>query len=253
MDGNDTDDSDSNLVIDEEEALSPKRKSPRLSKRLTRSVVTTKNDEPEELVTKVETKVSKPIKKRPVQASSTASGKASNSFLGSLVASQESFLQPKPVQSIGDQEENKMQRYEGDFVQVAKHGNALKDYVAPQAGKNVHFRRWFIRSKEKPSEKLHLLVKGSTHGLRDYDLLPFTVSSKMEGQLPFGLEQISKKELAHDWLATMLRPNSWLARVRTNIQDQNVLQVDLKSLKDLTQDGLEIAGESFNPAHSLGQ
>ena len=148
------------------------------------------------------------------------------------------------------QRQEKRARYEGDFVQVAKHGDARKDYVAPQAGKNVHFRNWFIRAKDKPSDKLHLLVKGSTHGLRDYDLLPFTVSSKVEGQLPFGLEQISRKELAYDWLATMLRPNSWLARVRTNIEDRNVLQVDLKSLKDLTQDGLE---ESFSPAHSLGK
>ena len=55
--------------------------------------------------------------------------------------------------------------------------------------------------------------------------------------------------MAHDWLATMLRPNSCLVRPRVNVEDQSVLHVDFKSLKELTQDGLE---DHFSPAHSLG-
>ena len=188
-------------------------------------------------------KVTKPLKKRPL-----APGKSSSSVLDTIMASQKSFLSPHHSKAnvVGPAERVK---YSGDFVHVAQHGDAIKDYVSPEEGRNLHFRRWYIRPKNKPSEKISLLVKGSTHGLREFDHMPFTVSSKVEGQLPFGLEQISKKELADDWLATMLRPNSGLARVRTNVEDQNVLHVDLKSLKDLTQDGLDV---TFNPAHSLG-
>ena len=61
--------------------------------------------------------------------------------------------------------------------------------------------------------------KGSTDGLRN-DLQPYTVQSKVESHLPFGLEKMTSQELAYAWMATLLRPNSLLAQLRSHAISQ---------------------------------
>ena len=61
--------------------------------------------------------------------------------------------------------------------------------------------------------------KGSTDGLRN-DLRPYTIQSKVESHLPFGLEKMTSQELAHAWMATLLRPNSLLAQLRSHAISQ---------------------------------
>ena len=48
------------------------------------------------------------------------------------------------------------------------------------------------------------LISGSTDGL-GIDLQPYTVQSKVESHLPFGLEKITSQELANAWMATLVR------------------------------------------------
>ena len=63
--------------------------------------------------------------------------------------------------------------------------------------------------------------KGSTDGLRqNQSLQPYTVQSKVESHLPFGLEKMTSQELAYAWMATLLRPNSLLAQLRSHAISQ---------------------------------
>jgi hypothetical protein len=66
---------------------------------------------------------------------------------------------------------------------------------------------------------LFLQFIGSTDGLRD-DLQPYTIQSKVESHLPFGLEKMTSQELAYAWMATLLRPNSLLAQLRSHAISQ---------------------------------
>ena len=52
------------------------------------------------------------------------------------------------------------------------------------------------------------------------DLRAFTVQSKVETQLPFGLEKLTSQELAYAWMATLVRPNSVLAHLRSHAISQ---------------------------------
>ena len=57
-----------------------------------------------------------------------------------------------------------------------------------------------------------LLIKNYLVFILGRDIQPTTLSSKIETQLPFGLEQLTRKEVAFDWIETMARPGSILAR-----------------------------------------
>ena len=50
-------------------------------------------------------------------------------------------------------------------------------------------------------------------------------------------------------MATLLRPNSKLVRIRANAHDHNVVHVEEKDLKALTKDGLDV---DFRPGEMLG-
>ena len=254
LDGNDTDEesTDDNLVIDERKSSSPTKTITR--KRVTRSSAAQSDSSEHEL----EEVKGVPLKKRPFAAPPPIP-KSEDSFLSNIMASQKSLRSSQNATAAGTKtelhqaQEAAIPAYHGEPIFLASCGNAKTDYLSPTPGnpiKNVHYRRWILRPKDKIKDSLTLLVKGSTHGLRQTDQQPLTISSKIEGQLPFGLEQLSRTEMAHDWLATMLRPNSCLVRPRVSVEDQSVLHVDFKSLKELTQDGLE--DQSFSPAHSLG-
>ena len=260
LDGNDTDDgsADENLVIDEalDQESSP-TKTVTTRKRVTRSSAAAQSDSSEhELEQEVK---GVPLKKRPFASPAALPPPKSDndSFLSNIMASQKSLSKSRENATHAAAGGKAIPAYHGEPIFLASYGNAQTDYLSPKATtgcneiKNVHYRRWILRPKENIKDSLTLLVKGSTHGLGITDQQPLTISSKIEGQLPFGLEQLSRTEMAHDWLATMLRPNSCLVRPRVSVEDQNVLHVDFKSLKELTQDGLE-ADQSFSPAYSLG-
>ena len=257
LDGNDTDESaEDNLVIDE--SLDENKRKSSLSsspvkptrKRVTRS--STKSDSSDHDQEEVK---GMPLKKRPF-ATPQPTSKPADTLLSSIIDSQKSLRSQRATTKANQRAHQEVFppaiAYDGHPIFVASHGNAHTDYISPTCSetKNFHYRTWFLRPKNSIKDSLTLLVKGSTHGLREGDQKPVTVSSKIEGQLPFGLEQMSKTEMAHDWLATMLRQDSCLVRPRINVEDQNVLHIDVKSLKELTQDGLE--DQAFNPAHSLG-
>ena len=219
---------------EEEEHPNPKRR-----KRVTRSSKSEKSDDSAN-----EKPSTKPPKKRPYQG-----------FLTDLISSQETMLQnpqktPQDPQKVAENQEVLQKKYNGEKLYFSAFGDASKDYEEPDEGTNIKFTQWALRPKgSKPEKCLKIIVKTSTDGLRDKDLQIFTLSSKLETQLPFGLEKLTAKELAEDWMATLLRPRSQLARLRIHAQSQSVLNVDIRSLKDLTKDGLEVG---FKPAYSLG-
>ena len=169
--------------------------------------------------------------------------------------------------SIRDQ----MHQYQGKTNLYAEIGDAQKDYKQPTAGANVNYSLWKLGRKTdpnlnlKPDQKsscvdslLSILVRSNFHGVRleanpytSHDLIEqlYTVDCKLENQVRFGAEMVSQSELAKQWMATMLRPKSKLARLRASSSNGSILMTEIKSLKELTKDGLKV---NFKPDEALG-
>ena len=64
-----------------------------------------------------------------------------------------------------------------------------------------------------------------------------------------GAEVMTRKELADEWISTLLRPGSNLIRVRVDPFHHRVLAFDTKTLKQVTQAGHEV---EFKPGETLG-
>ena len=196
----------------------------------------------------------------------------SNAFLSNIMAAQ------KKTSQIGKNEctatdpdtlKQQMYQYEGQKdIMFAETGNAEADYKLPVEGTNVNYSLWKLarkadlnenRKSERNStsiDSLSVLIRTSFHGVRlecnpQNANIPqlYTVDCKLENQARFGAEQVSQSELAKQWIATMLRPNSKLARLRVNSSDSSVLMTEIKSLKDLTLDGVKVG---FKPDEALG-
>ena len=152
------------------------------------------------------------------------------------------------------------------FVEI---GDVNKDYIHPNENNNLNYSLWKlgrkeepnpVRKKEKnlPEDSLRILVRSNTHGVRlesdpsnENEFYPqfYTIDSKVENQAKFGAETVTKSELAKQWIATMLRPNSKLSRLRVNVSKADVLMAENKTLKDLTNDGQKVG---FKPDEALG-
>ena len=63
----------------------------------------------------------------------------------------------------------------------------------------------------------------------------YTVDCKLENQTRFGAEIVSQSELAKQWIGTLVRRNSKLARLRVNSSNFSILMAEIKSLKELTK------------------
>ena len=63
----------------------------------------------------------------------------------------------------------------------------------------------------------------------------YTVDSKLERQSQFGAETVTQSELAKQWIGTLVRPNSNLARARVDASNDCILMTEIKSLKELTK------------------
>ena len=159
--------------------------------------------------------------------------------------------------------------FNGITYPFAETGNPINDYTSPTEDTNVCYSLWRLGKKldpnpvqkiEKslPDDSLRVLVRSGIHGARletdsnnQDELYPqyYTIDCKVENQVKFGAEIMTKAEIAKQWIATMLRPNSKLARLRVNAANADVLMVENKTLKDLTNDGLKVG---FKPDESLG-
>ena len=162
-----------------------------------------------------------------------------------------------------------MNHFEGLTLQ-AENGEDSKDYIQPADGTNVNYALWRLRKKVDPNltskknqkqptdESLAVLVRSKFHGARIE--LPhfnapsivhqlYTVDCKLENQPENGVEQISKSQLAREWIGTLVRPESKLARMRACSLNGSVLMTETKSLKELTNDGRNL---DFEPDIALG-
>jgi len=156
--------------------------------------------------------------------------------------------------------------YTNPFVEI---GDVNKDYIHPNENTNLNYSLWRLGRKEEPNpvrkiektlpeDSLKILVRSNTHGVRlesdpsnESEFYPqfYTIDSKVENQARFGAETVTKSELAKQWIATMLRPNSKLSRLRVNVSKGDVLMAENKTLKDLTNDGQKV---EFKPDEALG-
>ena len=144
--------------------------------------------------------------------------KKKDNFLGNIMESTSHMIKAKKTPVVNSNNA----RYKGDYVAVATSGDPLKDYEQLCTERNVHYRSWILNPKGKSiKDGFRIIMRGATHGLQERNLETFTLSSKLETQMPYGLEQLNRKELALDWIATMARINpgreginSKLARAR---------------------------------------
>ena len=60
---------------------------------------------------------------------------------------------------------------------------------------------------------------------------------------------MTQSELAREWISAMVRPGSKLMRVRVDAVTSAVKAIELKTLQQLTKDGLPLG---FKPAEQLG-
>ena len=162
-----------------------------------------------------------------------------------------------------------MNHFQGLTLQ-AENGDDSKDFIQPADGTNVNYALWRLRKKIDPNltsmknqkqptdESLVVLVRSKFHGARIE--LPhfnppstlhqlYTVDCKLENQPEHGVEQISKSQLAREWIGTLVRPESKLARMRASSLNGSVLMTETKSLKELTNDGRKL---DFEPDVALG-
>ena len=164
---------------------------------------------------------------------------------------------------------NQIHEFTGLNNAYAETGDVQKDYKHPVEDTNVNYSLWKLERKSEPDlihkvekplpdNSLQILVRSGIHGARlehnlnspsETDIQYYTIDCKVENQVEFGGEIVSKAELAKQWIATLLRPNSRLARLRVNVANQEVLMAENKSLKDLTKDGSKIG---FKPEETLG-
>ena len=198
----------------------------------------------------------------------------SNAFLSDIIAAQAKTSKLGKTECTSKDYEilrQQMHQYEGEKnIMFAEIGKAEADYKLPVEGTNVDYSLWKLAKKADPNEikkaernplsidSLSVLIRTSFHGVRletnpQNTNIPqfYTVDCKLENQATFGAEQVSQSELAKQWIATMLRPNSKLARLRVNSSDASVLMAEIKSLKDLTLDGAK-ENVGFKPDEALG-
>jgi len=76
-----------------------------------------------------------------------------------------------------------------------------------------------------------------------------TISSKVEHQSDMGAEVMTRRELAEEWISTLIRPDSKLARLRVDPLSNFVLAFENPTLKQLTLAGNEVG---FRPGEALG-
>jgi hypothetical protein len=60
---------------------------------------------------------------------------------------------------------------------------------------------------------------------------------------------MTRRELANEWISTLLRPGSNLIRLRVDPIEHQVLTFEVKTLKQVTQAGHDVL---FKPGETLG-
>lgn len=152
-----------------------------------------------------------------------------------------------------------MSEYTGEFLKRTAIGQE-KEYCPPPLGKNVAYRLWNIWNKSNPIQSnLKVLIRSSTHGVRKEGIpitgvkgplmQRYTLSSKLEYLTQFGASVLTRSEIAREWIATLVRPDSALVRARIDALTYNVFLNERKALKHLTREGASV---DFRPGEQLG-
>ena len=192
-----------------------------------------------------------------------------NVLLDIMAAQEKTSLKTKtePPHKTPEQIRKQLHEFNGITNPYAETGDVKTEYIPVAEDTNVNYSLWKLGKKAEPNpeqkieksiidDSLRILVRSGIHGVRletdanNQELYPqyYTVSCKVENQVEFGGEMMTKSELAKEWIATMLRPNSKLTRLRVNAATADVLMIENKNLKDLTNDGLKMG---FRPDEAL--
>ena len=149
--------------------------------------------------------------------------RSSNDFLANLMTSQKDTFhlqkqKPESQELPNDKTNDHVPTpsYNGEYVANAFNDNP-NEYVKPNSDKNVNYSLWSLKPKANRKDECVLLLRGSVHGLlkgqRRNQNNRNTIASKLETQMPFGLERLSRKEIAYDWISALTK-QSTLRRVR---------------------------------------
>lgn len=161
--------------------------------------------------------------------------RSSNDFLANLMTSQkDTFHQQKQKPESQELPKDKTNdhvptpSYNGEYVANAFNDNP-NEYVKPNSDKNVNYSLWSLKPKANRKDECVLLLRGSVHGLlkgqRRNQNNRNTIASKLETQMPFGLERLSRKEIAYDWISALTK-QSTLRRVRIGKMQNLELQTE---------------------------
>ena len=170
-------------------------------------------------------------------------------ILGNIMTAQKSML-TQDKKRVSDTQLHTF--YEGPVLHCED--PSLADQLVPpgEGCGNVTFNLWTLNPKPSPKASLTIMTRASIHCQQRVGKTTsqrFTLSCKPEYQPHFGCETLTQSELAKDWMSTLLRPGSVLARTRVNSENHRVVCVEQKTLKRLTKDGIDV---DFKPGEVLG-
>ena len=110
----------------------------------------------------------------------------------------------------------------------------IDQFKPPMNGNNVTYRMWKLYDKSSPGKVLRCVVRSKVAGVNK-EGVTVTPSVKLEHQPHFGAEKVSASLVTREWISTLIRPNSLLARVRVT-PDSKVAMIEEKTLPQLTQE-----------------
>jgi len=120
------------------------------------------------------------------------------------------------------------------MTSIAQGLPSIEKFLPPINGNNVTYRIWKLYDKAMPSKVFRCVVRSKVAGVTKEGVV-VTPSVKLEHQPQFGAEQVTPSQVSKEWISTLIRPNSRLARVRVH-PDSRVAMIEEKSFPQLTQE-----------------
>ena len=163
--------------------------------------------------------------------SSSTSQQAQPNLLDNLLTGQNRLLSSEPRKKVAEKGPQGPAVFE-KLSTIAAGLPPVDQFKPPLSGTNVSYRLWKLYDKAAPGRTFRVLVRSKVAGVTKEDKM-LTPSVKMEHQPQFGAEQVTASQASREWISTLLRPGSALARVRL-LPDSKISMVEEKSLGELT-------------------
>ena len=128
-------------------------------------------------------------------------------------------------------------------TEVAQGLPPIDKFKPPLDGCNVSYRMWKLQNKSPGTRgrTFRCIVRSKVAGMTKEGTV-VTPSVKLEHQPSFGAETVTASQASREWIATLVRPNSILARVRVT-PDKTIAMVEEKTLPQLTQESRNVGSD----------